>query len=134
MKREDRLDVKRDLIPLLVVSLVAVVMYNWFMLAQPYSGDPLGYRYAARLLARGEPLEFCDDNNARFGKYFTLPFFNYVNSENVLDMECILACRCFWRQQNGWEEKGRASGLSLPLVGRLLSLFGCWVGDWATGL
>ena len=52
MKREDRLDVKRDLIPLLVVSLVAVVMCNWFMLAQPYSGDPLGYRYAARLLAR----------------------------------------------------------------------------------
>jgi hypothetical protein len=131
MKREDRFGVKCDLIPLLVVSLVAVVMYNRFMLAQPYSGDPLGYRYAARLMARGEPLEFCDDNNARLGKYFTLPFFNYVNSEKCFGYGMyvglpLLLAAAEWLGGEG------ASQWVVPIFGGA-SLIAIWMLGWRLG-
>ncbi|MBI5080605.1 MAG: glycosyltransferase family 39 protein [Chloroflexi bacterium] len=131
MRREDRLDVKRDLIPLLLVSLVAVVMYHQFMLAQPYSGDPLGYRYAVRLLARGEPLEFCDDNNARFGKHFTLPFFNYVNSERCFGYGMyvglpLLLAAVEWLGGEG------ASYWIVPAFGGV-ALIAIWILGWRLG-
>jgi len=131
MKREDRFDVKRDLIPLLIVSLVAVVMYNQFALTQPYSGDPLGYRYAARLLARGEPLEFCDDNNARFGKYFTLPFFNFVNSEKCFGYGMYIGLPLLLAAAE-WLGGEGASQWIVPAFGGA-SLIAIWMLGWQLG-